>query len=129
MSAEPTVREWLETALTPLLPSTWRIIPNQSGIQTIDQVVVVFKQTEIEPLTQAPSGTLSNKVIITIIDPNSDPKTAENALDDTVLELVSALDSLPGLNWSGAKKVIVNDTYLGWDITTTIISKKKVSTP
>lgn len=122
MSGE-TVREWLTSQLTPLLPYGWRIAPSLP--ETLKSVTVVFTQKTITKLQQAPSGHLSNEILITVIDPHSDPVRAENALDDSVLELVTALDSLPGLTWSEARKVIVSDTYLGWDITTNVISRKE----
>jgi hypothetical protein len=124
VSDNPTVREWLEGQLTALLPDGWKIIPNQKTPQTIDVTTVVVKLTTIEPLAEAPAGSLSNGAVITIADPHKDDVAAENALDDSVLALCTALDALAGITWSKAQKVLVNDTYLGWDITCSILSTK-----
>ncbi|MGV8851715.1 MAG: hypothetical protein ACOH1M_03995 [Rhodoglobus sp.] len=119
------VRQWIQDELTPLLPTGWKVIPNQVGIETISNVTVVIKHLGIRKLSEAPVYHLSNDVTITIIDPHTDQVRAENALDDSVLELVTALDSLPGLIFVSAKKVFAEETYLGWDIETTIHSRKE----
>ncbi|CAO1650547.1 hypothetical protein NYA9BBAC_00911 [Salinibacterium sp. NYA9b] len=119
------VRDWLVTELTPLLPPKWKISANQVGVETISNVTVVIKHLGIQKLAEAPVHHLANDVTITIIDPHTDQIRAENALDDLVLELVTALDSLPGLTLVRAKKVFVSETYLGWDIETSIFSRKE----
>lgn len=129
MSDNTTVREWLEDALKPVLPSGWRIIPNQRIPETIDRITVVIKHIRIAPLAEAPKGHLSNDVIITVADPHTDQARAEDALDDEVLELVNALQTIAGITWTGADKVLVNTTdNLGWDIACSIISRKKAPT-
>jgi hypothetical protein len=119
------VRQWLQDELTPLLPTGWKVLPNQVGTETLSKVTVVIKHLGIKKLSEAPVHHLSNDVTITIIDPHTDQVRAENALDDSVLELVTALDSLPGLTFISAKKVFADETYLGWDIETTIHSRKE----
>jgi hypothetical protein len=118
------VREFLAAQLTTLLPGTWKLIPNQRMPETIDKTTVVVKLTTIEPLAEAPAGTLSNGAVITVADPHQDDVTAENALDDAVLELCTAIDAVPGMTWTKAEKVLVGQSYLGWDITASILSKK-----
>lgn len=125
MSSDETVRGWLEEQLVPLLPAKWRVIPYQRMPQTLDRPTVLFKQLSFTPLPEAPAGHLQVEVVITVADPHSDQDRAEDALDDEVLELVFALDSLNNLTWSTAQKVLVNETYLGWDITCSTISAKK----
>jgi len=126
MSDSQSVREWLEDQLTPELPEGWRFIPNQRMAATIDRITVVLKHTDIERLPEAPLGTLRNTVVLTVADPHEDQVRAENELDDAVLELCTAIDGLPNINWTRASKVLVNDTYLGWDITLTVISGKEL---
>ena len=122
MSDNP--REWLLAQLVPLVPSDWKVLPNQVDPSTIDRVTVIFKFTELTRLPEAPAGSISNQVIITIIDPHNDHVLAEDALDDSVLDLVTTLDSLPRIAWSKASKVLAFDRYLGWDITAQIITQK-----
>lgn len=125
MSFDETVRGWLDENLKPLLPATWKLIPYQRMPQTISAPTVLFKQLSFTNLPEAPAAALEVAIVITVADPHLDQDRAEDALDDEVLELVFALDSLPNLSWSTAQKVLVNETYLGWDITCSTISAKK----
>lgn len=119
------VRDWLKEQLGPLLPSGWVIIPNQRMPETIDRITVIIKHSEMERLAEAPIGNLRHRVILTIADPHEDDVKAENALDDSVLELVTALDGLAQISWSTARKVAVQDPYIGWDIELSVITKKE----
>lgn len=119
------VRDYLKTELTPLIPSTWRIIPEQRMPDTITKTTVVLKHLRITRLPAAPIGSLDNSVVITIADPHKETAAAENALDDNVLELVTAIDGHDNISWSLAEKVNVNDTYLGWDITVAVTTQKE----
>lgn len=120
------VRTWLEGQLKPVLPASWRIIPNQRIPETIDRITVMLSFTRIERLPEAPIGSLKNYVTITVADPHQDLVKAENALDDAVNELCTALDGLSDqLLWTGASKVLVKDLYWGWDITVEIITEKE----
>ena len=126
MSDSQSVREWLQAQLRSELPEGWKFIPNQRMAATIDRITVVLKHTDIERLPEAPLGNLRNTVVLTVADPHEDQVRAENELDDAVLELCTAIDGLPNINWTRASKVLVNDTYLGWDITLTVISGKEL---
>jgi hypothetical protein len=118
------VRDWLDAALVPLLPSGWRVIKNQRMPETLSQTTVIIKHLAIKKLADAPANHLSNEVTLTIVDHHTDQDLAENTLDEAVLTLVTALDSLPSLMFTGAKKVFASDLYLGWDIELTIYSRK-----
>lgn len=121
--SDKSVREWLEDELTPLLPTAWKIIPNQVGVETLSKVTVIISHLAIRKLADAPSY-MENDVTITILDPHTDQVRAENDLDDNVLELATALDSLSGLIFQSANKVFAAETYLGWDIKVSIHSRK-----
>lgn len=119
-----TARAHLRDQLEPLLPTGWRLIPYQRMPRTIDQPTVLVKHISFEPLSQAPIGSLSNGLVVTIADPHADQEAAEDALDQAVLELCSALDALPTVLWTEAQKVTVGD-YLGWDISATVRTDKE----
>ncbi|MBH0054482.1 hypothetical protein I6E74_09925 [Salinibacterium sp. SWN139] len=123
--SDKSIREQLADAITPLLPSTWKIVPNQVGVETLSKVTVVIKHLQMSKFPEAPIGHLQHELTITIIDPHTDQVRAENALDDSVLELVTALDSIPGLIIKLAKKVFTDETYLGWDVEITTFSRKE----
>lgn len=119
------VRQFLEDQLTPLLPTTWRIIPNQRIPETIDRTTVFFSLTRIESLAEAPIGSLKNYLTITVASPNKDVVRAENALDKNVLTLCTALDTHERIRWNDAEKVLVKEAYWGWDIRVEIITEKE----
>ena len=118
-------RQWLLNTIKPLVPTEWRVLPNQVDPKTIDRVTVLFKFVGLTRLPEAPTGWLLNELVITVLDPHSDHVLAEDALDDDVLQLVTALDSIPQMAWTKAAKVLAFDTYLGWDITAQILTQKE----
>lgn len=125
MSAEQTVREFLDEQLTELLPATWRIIRNQTMPDRIDATTVVLGITRITKLPEAPRGCLVTEATVLVASPITDAKRAENALDDAVLEVCHALNDHPRIVWDEAKKVQASDQYFGWDISIKVLSSIK----
>lgn len=123
MSDDLSVRDWIKAQLEPILPPTWKINKHQSMPGTISAVTVILKYTSIAKLPEAKRSWLANEVVLTVVDPHTDQDRGEDALDDEVLELVTALDSIHQLVWTDAKKVQVGP-YLGWDITLQVNSRK-----
>ena len=117
------LRGALAEHLVPLLPAGWKFIPNQRVPETLNQITVVLKYVSLERLQEAPKRHLSNRLILTIATPLGDTALAENELDDAVIELTSALDENNRITWTKADKVLVNDRYLGWDISLTMTSQ------
>ncbi|PPI28202.1 hypothetical protein [Rathayibacter sp. AY1B5] len=118
-----TVRAQLSEILKPLLPKGWVIIPEQRDPGVITNSTVLLKQERISKLPASPIGSLQTSFILTVLTPHADTARAEDDLDDAVLELTTALDSLNGVDWTEAQKVISGD-YLGYDISLFIITKK-----
>jgi hypothetical protein len=125
VSDNPSVREWLQQKLTPLIPPEWAFIPNQKIPETISKVTVFLTLTEIEPLPEAPTGSLSNSVTLTVVSVHEDQVKAENALDDHVLELCTALSGHAQIIWTNAKKVGDLGPYTGWDVSLKVITRKE----
>lgn len=125
MSAE-LVRHQLRDLLKPLLPAEWEIIPEQRVPEKLEKTTVIIKLTAFERLPAAPMGSLSNEFTVTVASKHmTDQGKAEDAVDDAVLELVTAIDELVTVAWSGAKKVLVAGKYIGWDIDLTMTTKKE----
>jgi len=122
MSAN-TVRSDLADLLTPKLPADWKIIPNQTVPETLHTVTVVLKHYKLEKLPEAPQRHLSNSFTLTVASPLTTIAKAEDDLDDAVLELVTTIDTLSSVDWTDATKVLVNDSYIGWDISLTVITQ------
>lgn len=111
------VRSWLDDNFAPLLPEGWRWVPYQRNVDALDATTVIWKQSRILPLDAAPLGAVRVEGTLTVATPHSDIERAEQALDDAVTELCSALDGLDGIAWTEATKVSLGESGpLGYDI-------------
>lgn len=126
MPAEPNgsqVRPWLAWYLGTMVPSTWRIIPTFTEVETPSKVTVNITHTKIDPHPTVPhSDNLVNECKVRVVDPKRDNSKAEDALDGEVLELIYALKASERVAWQGAEKIKRDDTYLGWEITVQVIT-------
>lgn len=129
MSDEQTVREFLNEQLTALLPSTWRIIPNQTIPDRIDTTTVVLGIRRITKLPEAPRGSLVTEATVLVASPHTDVKMSENALDDAVLEACHALSDHPRIIWDDATKAQATAQYFGWDIAIKVLSTRTPAAP
>lgn len=119
MSDQQTSRQQLVALLTPLLPKAWKVIPFQRDPGVLSQVTVMVHMTNISQSPAAPRGALLSEYTVTVMDPQTDPDRSQGALDDEVLELIHAIESLHGgVVWDSAEPVLVFNS-LGWDIKVT----------
>ena len=125
MSADQTVREYLDETLPPLLPEGWKWVDSERAVDVTETTTVQWKQRRIAPLPEAPLAHLGVDGILTVSSPHADIEKAEDALDDAVLELVGALQSVPGIRFTEANKAAVDDQHLGYDLSITVITQKK----
>jgi hypothetical protein len=114
-------RKELEKTLKPLLPSKWRIVSSNAAVDNVKTTIVKLKQQTIERHPTSP-GSVHLITFTATIDASEVGSTeaAEDELDDTVNELLHALDGL-GLLWTKAQKVADNNR-LAYDIDLTITS-------
>ena len=121
------LRSWFSSQIKPLLPSGWRYIPNQKTPETVTVPTLVFKLMELEPLPEAPRGSLSAGIVLTLICPLVDDVKAEDALDDDVLALMTALDGHRHISWKSARKVRDSVTdRLSWDLNVSAITTRPI---
>ena len=99
-----TVRAQLEADLKPHLPRGWRLIPYATNLDVIDQHTVMTLQESIERVPEAPIGAVKVDFKVIIIEPKTDPKTAEDALDDAVTDLLLSLNKARQVHWSRAER-------------------------
>ena len=126
MSAEnPTVREWLTANLAPLLPAGFKWVDNERVVDVTEAVTAQWRQRRIAPLPEAPLSYLGVEGVLAISSPRSDIERAEDDLDDAVLELVAAIQSLQGVRFTEATKVAADEQRLGYDLQITVITNKK----
>lgn len=115
------VRSWLRTALT--LPAGWVWINEQRVPETISKTTVITKHSRIEPLEEGGPGQLRHEVLLTVFSPLTKVGNAEDALDDAVTVLITALDGNDQIRFVTAQKVAhPNEQYFGWDITLTVVT-------
>ncbi|MBO1770458.1 hypothetical protein [Agrococcus sp. TF02-05] len=117
-----TLRNELRDRLRPVIPAEYKLRPNGLALETITTPVLQIKQLRIRPAEEAGTGQLKVEMVLTMASPKSNPQAAEDDLDDDVVEVLAALDSIGWLNWSLAEKVTTgpDDRYLAYDITTEI---------
>lgn len=123
MSADLTVREQLVEHLMPLLPATWVVVPYSRNLDSPSRPTLMVHATTIRRAPAAPQGALETEYTLTVIEPQADPTRAQGALDDELLQLITALEAIPYLMWDSAEPVLFQEFY-AWDIKTTVITRK-----
>ena len=116
------VRADLAAALKPLLPRRWKIVDTSSNLDRLSIPVVMLKQLELEPAPRAPRSQVLVSYVVTIIDPHEGVENADAALDDGVIDLFRALQSIPFTNPTKATKVTFQDKYLAYDLTVEVVT-------
>lgn len=111
------------------LPPDWKQIEEQRIPDVIERETVIVKHSRIEKLPSAPIGHLSHEVILAVFIPNRDLARAESRLDAAVLELISAIDGHPSINWREAEKVVTpRNEYPGWELALTVHTARDTDT-
>lgn len=121
------VRAEVAELLAPLIAdSGWAVKPHTvKRLTTLAEPTLYIEHVGIEQAEVAPVGTVTNTVVVTIVDHHTDYEKAEDALDPGVLELITALDAHTRLAWSRADKTEIADTYLAWALRLTVITEKE----
>jgi hypothetical protein len=121
------IRTIVIDGIKPLLPRGWQFIPYQSNVDTLEprKPVVMLKLQEFSRAAAAPGGALTVSYILTIAVPGTDPEPVENDLDDKIIDLVHAIEGVPNLKWTEAKRVVVGAANQGYDITIELTTKKE----
>ncbi|MFC5930206.1 hypothetical protein D6T64_05640 [Cryobacterium melibiosiphilum] len=119
-----TAREQLVTALTAVIPRTWKLVPYQDNLDTLDRVTLVLKQSTISKAPAAPQGAHIVSYLLTLVTPETDAQKAELALDALVDELLFMLDGITWLTWDTATKVQFSDSNMAYDITVEALTRK-----
>lgn len=121
------VRTQLADALRGVLPANMKIIDvprSIDGMETRRPVVLLYR----ERMTKAPNaiGDYFNEIALWVISPNIDPKRGEELLDDSLDDVIVALDSINWVNWSLAERSVFGDAQApAYKITVTLVSNKE----
>lgn len=120
------VRSELAAALKPLLPASVKIIDvprSIDGIEAKRPVVLLFRESR----AKAPNamGDYFDTFVLYVITPGVDTRRSEDALDNTLDQVVDALDQIKWLNWSIAERSVFGDNQApAYKITLTIAYNK-----
>lgn len=76
----------------------------------------------IERFREAPqSGQRTYNAVVSVFSPLTEAGRLDTDLDDSIQELLDAMDAVPNLTWTDAKRVIGNnDQNFGFDITVSV---------
>jgi hypothetical protein len=103
LSAEKTTREQLVEALTPMLPKKWRVIPFSRNVDIPTVPFVMVHASRIAKMPEAPGARHTVEFTVSVFDPHDDPSRAQGALDDEVIALIHALDTIRYVKWTSAE--------------------------
>lgn len=116
------VRSWLAGEIAPLLPEDWRIVPGISSVKTLLVPAVYFEFTQLEKVSELPTGHARAVFDLIVVDPRTDLTAAEDQVDDHLVDLVLALDGHQQINWTGARKESIAEQFFGWRVALTVLT-------
>lgn len=125
MSAFQTVAAAIEA----LLPEGWKFTPYEPLTELPDVTSATLKLRTVSRLPAAPQGSYQVEWVLTVTSPYPSRERADQQLADDLLDLLTNLDTEPGLSWIGwttATKTVGDDLErLAYDITLTTITQKE----
>lgn len=128
---EVNIRHALIAALKPLLPSSWRLVKNMPGLDTLDRVTVTLRIDKIERAPELSKRHRWYTCTLRVTDPSQDIDNVDDALDDDIVDLLNAIDDIipgdgPVIAWTTAERgVVEGSTYFAFDITIRMLYQKE----
>jgi hypothetical protein len=122
-----TPRAELESLIKPKLPKGWKFIPYRDSIDAITVTTVILKQNTVARSPIAPKSQLAIGLTMTVVVPVTDPKKAEDALDDATTTLAFILEGIPNLTWSPANRAEISSELPCYDIPIEYTTQKEAS--
>lgn len=113
------LREHVVGTLKPLLPARWNLKAANDLTDDIDRPTVVLVFQKWERSTIAPATQRVATFVLTILEPKTNPGPADDALDDDLAELLTAIETAGqelGMTWTTAERG-VSHSKPGFDIT------------
>jgi hypothetical protein len=117
-------RKELVEALQGAVPASWRVVPSKRTLDLPNRTTVVVKQLAIVKTPEAPRGARSIEFVLTLVSRYLDADKAEDDLDSTTPDFLAILDQIRNLRWERAEQVVVEEKYLGVDVTVSVVTKK-----
>lgn len=107
-------RTYIAAQLDERLPD-WSISPDPGLPETVNQTVVVIEPGEITRVDggRAVDTTLDAHLIVPA---RADRSKREDRLEDALDDLIAAIEAIPALTWTTARRTTLADTYHAYTI-------------
>lgn len=121
-----TVRAALDATLKPVLPASWRTVPNITAPAAKQLTPILY--TEFTGISNQQSGqTLPPGLAFCDFDlvisvASTDDRKGEDDVDAAVLDLIAAVDASESVAWDSAKKQRLDTGQLVWRLTLAVIT-------
>jgi hypothetical protein len=124
------IRQWVADQLKPFVePRGWLFVRYSTSLSKLSRPVAMLKLQALRRTPEAPGSGHTVEFVLTLIDPAIDPEKREDSLDENLIELVYALDTIPNVRWTNAQRVMFDDKNLAFDITLEVLTSKDKETP
>ena len=126
----PTVRQYVIDALQPLVPADWKVEPGiPSQMHSLSRPLMWLEYTAFGPLPEAPLAKIAATVDVCIATNRTDVRKGEADADESVAELYEAALASHNFYRISAAKSVFWDTYFGWRLSITVVTKNPVTDP
>lgn len=110
------VRAAIEDALVAALPDV-KVVGYAYEPDVVTKPTIMLWQSRIEPMPQATLDRVFVTVELWALVGTDDPAKADDALDDHLSDVITALHAIPWLTWSTAERGVLLDRFHGYRIT------------
>ena len=117
-------REFAKATLTEHLPSTWRVVSTEVGLDHLDRLTVRVSNQAVKRAEAAPMGAYDSTLLLVLISPNSDLSQAETELEDALEVLIEVIEDHFGTAWDEASKVLYADDRMAWQIPLHVLTSR-----
>lgn len=100
------------------LPKSWHVVDDERAINTIAKPTVIVSVRSFAPSDFAPLNNITVTIALLLLSPHTDAGKAEDQLDELIVTVLEAFQTLPNLTWTDATKIVHLDRYMGYEITT-----------
>lgn len=110
------VRTDLATALATALGDDYRVVGWQHGIDRVPKRTVMVWVDALTPVGIS-SDNLKVDLALWVLTPSEDTPTADDDLDDALLDVIEALRPLTAFTWTRAQRGVYEDRFHGYQLT------------
>jgi hypothetical protein len=119
------VRGFVIDSIKPHVPKTWKLFEYGGNLDALAKQPVL--RLILKSISREPAAPLSKRSVtfdLELIEPNVDPQTREDALDQKLLDLLGAIDGLPSISWITAERGVIDNSNIGFTISLEVIVNK-----